>query len=206
MSTPYVQPDEVRLIEAATRGDRTAQKDLFERYRTAAFAVAVRITGKREDALDVVQDAFIKVFDRLETFNQQSTFKTWLLRIVTNQALDARRRKRVRLTASLDATEPGERGLDPPAPAESTRPDAGLDREELAARLQAALESLPPDQRSVLALHASGDMTYGEIAEVLGVPIGTVMSRLYHARRKVQALLPDLAPRSSKAQVEEKSS
>lgn len=197
MSDPYVQPDEVRLIAAAADGDRTAQKELFERYRTAAFAVAVRITGKREDALDVVQDAFIKVFDRLATFNQQSTFKTWLLRIVTNQALDSRRRKRVRLAASLDAAEPGERGMDPPAPDETTRPDAGLAREELAARLQAAMESLPPDQRSVLALHASGDMTYGEIAEVLGVPIGTVMSRLYHARKKVQALLPDLAPRGS---------
>lgn len=199
VSDSYVQPDELRLIEAASRGDRTAQKDLFEQYRTAAFAVAHRITGKQEDALDVVQDAFIKVFDRLETFNQQSTFKTWLLRIVTNQALDMRRRKKVRLAASLDASEPGERSFEPAAPNETTRPDAGLAREELSARLQIALESLPPDQRSVLSLHATGDMTYGEIAEVLGIPIGTVMSRLYHARRKIQSLLPDLAPRRSDA-------
>jgi RNA polymerase sigma-70 factor (ECF subfamily) len=205
VSQPYVQPDEVRLIGAAARGDRSAQRELFERYRTSAFAVAVRITGKREDALDVVQDAFIKIFDRLDTFNQQSSLKTWVLRIVTNQALDARRRKKVRLTASLDASEPGEKGIDPPAPLESNRPDAGLVQEELSARIRQAMESLPAEQRSVLSLHAAGDMTYGEIAEVLGVPIGTVMSRLYHARRKVQSLLPDLAPHAGSLAKEESS-
>lgn len=189
---PVKDSDEAPLIAAAGRGDREAQRALFERYRDAAFAAAARITGRREDALDVVQDAFIKAFDSLRRFQGEAGFKTWLLRIVSNRALDLLRSRRVRLAAPLDG-EP-----DRAAPAPPARDDGGpggdLERHELAARLTQAVEALPPDQRAVFALFATGEMSYGEIADVLGIPIGTVMSRLFHARLKLKERLADLAP------------
>ncbi len=192
---PNVEPSSVRLVERAARGELAAQRELFETHREAAFAVAVRITGRHADALDVVQDAFIRAFGRLSEFQQESEFKTWLLRIVTNRALDLLRARRVRLAVSLDGdSEDGGRAMHTPADDDAAPPDAGLERDELRERLQQAVAKLPPEQQSVFALYATGDMTYEQIAEAVGIPIGTVMSRLYHARRRLHELLADLAP------------
>jgi RNA polymerase sigma-70 factor (ECF subfamily) len=196
-----VDSSELHLVEQAARGERDARRELFERHRNAAFRVAVRITGHREDALDVVQDSFIKAFERLGDFQRAAGFKTWLLRIVTNRALDLLRARKVRLAVPLDAGDDEPR-LELAADREPDRPGADLERRELADRLETAVESLPPEQRAVFALYATGEMTYGQIAEVVGIPIGTVMSRLYHARRRLHQLLEDLAPRG--ATVDEK--
>jgi RNA polymerase sigma-70 factor (ECF subfamily) len=193
VSASNVQPAELRLVDAAVAGDREAWRELFERYRTPAFHVAYRITGRSEDALDVVQDSFIKAFQSLGSFQRDAGFKTWLLRIVVNRALDLLRARRVRLAVSFDGDQ--ESGT-APEPAATGEPDPGrrLEQQEIAQRLAAAVEELPPDQRAVFSLYAGGDMTYGQIAEVLGVPVGTVMSRLYHARLKLKARLADLDP------------
>lgn len=188
-----VDTPEPVLIAAAGRGDREAQRELFERHREAAFHTALRITGRREDALDVVQDAFIKAFESLTRFQQDASFRTWLLRIATNRALDLMRARRVRLAATLGGDEE-HGGIDPPAPDSHDAEGGRLARGELAARLQLAVDALPPDQRAVFSLYATGEVTYGEIAEIVGVPIGTVMSRLFHARRKLKELLGDLDP------------
>jgi RNA polymerase sigma-70 factor (ECF subfamily) len=193
VSSPIVDTSEVSLVRRAAAGERDARRELFERHRAAAYRVALRVTGREADALDVVQDSFIRAFERLGEFQHEASFQTWLLRIVTNRALDLLRARKVRLAIPLDG------GDDDPGPAlaaddEALRPDRTLEDRELADRLQQAIESLPPEQRAVFALHAVGDMTYGQIAEVMGVPIGTVMSRLYHARRRLRQLLEDLAP------------
>lgn len=188
-----VQPAELRLVDAAAAGDREARRELFERYRTPAFHVAYRITGRSEDALDVVQDSFIKAFQSLGSFQRDAGFKTWLLRIVANRALDLLRARRVRLAASFDGDEDSGAAPEPPAGGEDD-PGQRLERREIGQRVAAAVERLPPDQRAVFSLYATGEMTYGQIAEVLGVPIGTVMSRLYHARLKLKARLADLDP------------
>jgi RNA polymerase sigma-70 factor (ECF subfamily) len=195
VAPPNVDPLEVQLVERAAAGDRDARSELFARHRDAAFRVALRITGSNQDALDVVQDGFIKAFERLADFERASGFGTWLLRIVTNQALDHLRRRKVRLAVSLDADEDG-------APVarvagDEDPPGERLEQREQADRLQRAIDDLPPEQRSAFALYASGDMTYGQIAEIVGVPVGTVMSRLYHARRRLREALADLAPRES---------
>ncbi len=206
-----VDPVELFLVRAAARGDANAQRQLFERYRDVAYAVASRITGRNEDALDAVQDGFIRAFLRLENFRgvdadrpftvdsddrraaAPASFKTWLLRIVSNRSLDVLRARRVRLAVSLDSDE---RDGDPHPVADRglSAPDSGLEKSELAEVLNRALETLPADQRAVFSMYAAGEMTYGEIAEALGIPIGTVMSRLYHARRKLTEQLKQLAP------------
>ncbi len=187
-----VDTSELRQIDAATRGDAAARHALFERYREVAYRVALRITGRHEDALDVVQDGFIRAFDGLAEFQREAGFQTWLLRIVSNRALDLVRARRVRLAVPLDADDADGRAT-VPADERSPQPDAALEQSELAARLRVAIETLPPDQRAVFALYATGELSYGQIAETLGIPIGTVMSRLFHARRRLYERLPDLA-------------
>lgn len=181
-------------MAAAADGDRDARRRLFEVYREVAYRVARRITGQHDDALDVVQNGFIKAFEKLADFQRDSSFKTWLLRIVTNQALDWLRSRKVRFSVSIDGTRDAAAGPTLPAEAEHGNPGGALERAELSQRLQLAIDALPADQRSVFVLHAAGDMTYGQIAEILGIPVGTVMSRLYHARRRLRERLPDLAP------------
>ena len=180
------------MVEQAADGSRDARRELFERHRELAYRVALRVTGRPEDALDAVQDSFIRAFERLDSFQRESSFRTWLLRIVTNRALDILRARKVRLAIPLDggADEPGP---DVAAP-QAARPADELEARELGERLRRAIEALPPPQRAVFALYATGETTYAQIAEALGVPIGTVMSRLYHARRRLHELLPDLAP------------
>lgn len=193
---PSVDPSAERsLIEAAAAGSSDARRRLFELHRDAAYQAAFRVTGRAEDALDVVQDAFIRAFERLAEFQQDASFRTWLLRIATNRALDLLRARKVRLAASLDARDDDdERRVDLPS-GETDAPDRPVEQQELAARLQAAIDRLPIEQRTVFSLYAAGGMTYGEIAEAVGVPIGTVMSRLFHARRRLQEQLGDLGPR-----------
>lgn len=181
----------------AVAGDAAARHDLFVRYRDDAFRAAFRITGQHADALDVVQDSFIKAFESLAGFQGDSSFKTWFLRIVANRALDVLRKRRVRLVVSLDGDEDsaGLRGYASAGLAASDEAPAGreLENREMGVRLQDAIGKLPPEHRAVLSMYAAGEHTYAQIAEALGIPIGTVMSRLYNARRKLRELLPDLA-------------
>lgn len=202
MEPTNVRASELRQVEQAAAGDLEARRWLFERYREMAFRVALRITRREQDALDVVQDSFIRAFDRLADFEGQAGFQTWLMRIVSNRALDLLRARKVRRAVSLDS------GDDTPGPALAGpagegRPGASLEQGELAERLRRAIEQLPPDQRAVFALYATGEMTYAEIAAALEIPIGTVMSRLYHARRRLHELLPDLAPKAGRRKEED---
>lgn len=190
-----VKVEEWPLVKRAAAGDRAAQQELFVRYREPAFIVALRITGRHEDALDAVQDSYIKAFERLVDFQGESGFKTWLLRIVTNTSLDLLRSRKVRVAAPLDAGgDDDEPRLEPAAPDAERLISGALEQQELSMRLQSAIETLPPDQRAAFALYATGELTYGQIAEVMGIPIGTVMSRLFHARKRLQGTLRDLAP------------
>jgi RNA polymerase sigma-70 factor (ECF subfamily) len=189
-----VQISEVRLVSDAAQGVHEARRQLFERHHQAAFEVALRITGHREDALDVVQDGFIKAFDGLQGFQREAGFKTWLLRIVTNRALDLLRSRRVRRATSLDGRDGEEGGVPLAAQDASARPGVELERRELGERVARAVAALPAEQAAVFALFSRGEMTYGQIAEVLGIPIGTVMSRLFHARARLKEALADLDP------------
>lgn len=201
MNRPNVDSVELRLLERAAGKSpdaKDARRELFERHRDAAYRAAYRITGRSEDAMDAVQDGFIKAFAGLSGFQREAGFKTWLLRIVSNRALDLLRARKVRIAVPLDA------GEDESAPQPAAREPGGgplkrMEQRELAQRLQDAIDTLPPQQRAAFALYAGGEMTYGQIAEALGIPIGTVMSRIYHARRRLHEVLRDLAPQAKES-------
>lgn len=180
-------PSDDALLDRYADGDRTALDDLFRRYRGVAYRVAYRLLGREPDALDAVQDGFVKVLTHLENFRGNSSFKTWLLRIVSNAALDVgRQRKRDGWNQqTVGVVSPGRA-----AGADATA-DAELDRADLRRVIEAALSHLPPAQRQTFVLHVDGEMSYREVADTLGISIGTVMSRLFYARQKLKTLLAD---------------
>jgi len=181
-------PSDTALLERFAAGDRTALDDLFHRYRAVAFRVAYRLLGREADALDAVQDAFVKLLTNLDRFRGHSSFKTWLLRIVSNAALDVgRHRKRDARTPQAPREEPPDRyGADEQPPA-----DSELCRADLRVKIDAALARLPETQRQTFVLHVEGGLSYREVADSLEISIGTVMSRLFYARQKLKTLLAD---------------
>ncbi len=184
-SSPPV-PTDAQLLDRLAGGDRQALDELFKRYRLLAYRVAYRLLGNEADALDAVQDGFIKALTHLSGFQGRSTFKTWLLRVVSNAALDLGRQRGRRELISLDAVRPGEYEGDPLTEDNAA---AGLERADLRRALDRALALLPEAQRRTFILHADAELSYREVAEVLGISIGTVMSRLYYARQKLRVFL-----------------
>lgn len=183
--------NDAALLSRAAAGDRDARRALFELHREAAFRVALRVTRREQDALDVVQDAFIRAFESLADFQRESGFKTWLLRIVTNRALDLVRARRVRQAVSIEGSDEDKPEVG--VPAADSGPEAALAERELGVRIQRAIDALPPEQRAVFSLFALGELSYAQIAEALEIPIGTVMSRLFNARKRLQQTLSDLS-------------
>jgi RNA polymerase sigma-70 factor (ECF subfamily) len=191
--TRVAAPDDETLVRRARGGDRVACEDLFQRHRGVAYRVAYRLLGNESDALDAVQDGLLKAFLGLADFDGRSVFRTWLVRIVTNAALDLGRKRGRRAALGLNAgLGTGANGEDDPPrghpePAVDFDPAHGLHRDDLRRMLDAALERLSPPVRTTFVLFAEAGLSYKEIAESQGVPIGTVMSRLHYARQKLQA-------------------
>jgi RNA polymerase sigma-70 factor (ECF subfamily) len=186
---PRPEFDEQALITAAQRGSVPAFNQLILHYQGLAFNVAYRIVGDTDSAADATQDGFIKAFQKLDQYRGGS-FKAWMLRIVTNTCYDTLRARKRRPTSSLENededtdSEHDVRLLDT-----AERPDAYVLRRELAEALQAAIELLPPDQRTALVLADIEGLDYQEIAEVTDSALGTVKSRLSRARAKMRDML-----------------
>lgn len=181
------------LVERARGGDRAALEELFRRHWGVARRVAFRLLGHEQDAQDAAQECMIKALSHLKDFDGRSGFRTWLLRIVTNASFDAGRKRKRRpllgLGSSPGGDGEGEANPQPQEPSCDHDPSLDLRRQDLRQALDRALGRLAPNQRQAFVLFAEGGLSYEEIAEVQGVPIGTVMSRLYYARSKLQNFL-----------------
>ena len=179
-------PSDEQLLGRFTAGDRLSLDELFRRYRQPAYRVAYRLLGNEADALDAVQEGFVKALTHLHGFQGRSSFKTWLLRVVSNAALDLGRQRGRREAVSLDDSGDAATSARMLSADESGK---GLERADLRSALDRALNSLSESQRQTFVLYADGDLSYREVADVLGISIGTVMSRLYYARQKLRAFL-----------------
>src|SRR5262245_25149022 len=181
------------LLRQAAAGERDSLDELFKRYRLLAFRVAHRLLGNEADALDAVQEAFVKALVHLPSFQGRSSFKTWMLRVVSNAALDLGRQRGRREALSIDAAGPSFR--EDYEPVIESDPGRDLERQDLRRKVHEALEQLPAAQRQTFVLHAEAELSYREVAEALGISIGTVMSRLYYARQRLRVLLePSVKP------------
>lgn len=174
-----------QLLSRHLRGDESALNLLFLRHRESAYRVAYRLLSHPEDALDAVQDGFVKAMLHLERFEHRSSFKTWLMRVVSNAALDFGRARRRRDQLKLAASE------QTPAEPPGHEPQTLLEGTELRERLDEALRQLPEQQRRTFVLHVDGGLSYREVADALDISLGTVMSRLFYARQKLKTLLAD---------------
>jgi RNA polymerase sigma-70 factor, ECF subfamily len=171
---------ETNLINQAQRGDRSAFGELVRRHYTEVVRVVYRLCGDTALSEDATQEAFLRAWVKLPTFQAGSPLRNWLFRIAVNAALDAlRKRPEERLEE--------EQGLQVPDQAPS--PESVLLGKEQAAVVQGAIESLPEAARSVLVLREYGDLSYQEISSVLDIPVGTVMSRLNYARGRLRGEL-----------------
>jgi len=190
-------PSDAEAIERARRGDHAAFRVLVERYQARVYRLALRVLRDEERARDASQEAFLKVYRSLDRFEGRSGFYTWLYRLVLNLCLDLRRRDRSdrevpwdderALSGSGGGGAAARAGEHTPSPGDG--PLRALERTEIRERVAAAIEELPDVQRETLVLREVEGLSYKEIADVLGISKGTVMSRLHYARKRVQAIL-----------------
>jgi RNA polymerase sigma-70 factor (ECF subfamily) len=195
--------DDHELVLAARKGDRDAFRTLFERHHRRAYALAFGVLRHQDDALDVVQDAFIKAHKYLDKFEGNSSFYTWLYRIVMNLAIDHLRKHRRVKPVELDETrmEEGDEGLQPKML--GANPGRALQDKEIRIRIDRALDELSDNHRAVLIMRELEGMSYEEMAEAMDCSKGTIMSRLFHARKNMQKRLLDLIEHPSKELLEE---
>ena len=188
----YPSAADPQLVEWSRGGDMEAFEELVARHRDKIFARAILMVRNEEEALDLSQEAWVKAWQRLVQFQGESSFATWITRIVINLCLDhLRRQKRVR-AESVEALEEESGGVERQMPVEFVNPTEGLEKEEMRQRIDEAMEKLTDAHRTVLMLHEFEGLEYKEIAKRVGISIGTVMSRLFYARRRLAALLQGL--------------
>jgi RNA polymerase sigma-70 factor (ECF subfamily) len=184
--------DDQSLVRAAQKGDTEAFEELVARHRDKIYARAFSMMRNEEEAIDLSQEAWVKGWQRLAQFQGESSFATWMTRIVINLCLDQLRKQKRQRTESIEAMDDDAGGVERHMPPVTINPTAGLERNELRQRIDKALSQLSYEHRTVLVLHEFEEMEYKEIAKTMDCSIGTVMSRLFYARRKMAALLNDL--------------
>ncbi len=190
---PYnTSASDEQLVGAAKKGDMAAFEELVARHRDKIYARAFSMMRNEEEALDLTQEAWVKSWQRLEQFHGESSFGTWMTRIVINLCLDQLRRRKRQRTESIEEMGEESGGVERQMPVVTANPTAGLERAELRKRIDQALGQLTHEHRTVLVLHEFEEMEYKEIARAMGCSIGTVMSRLFYARRKLAVLLANL--------------
>jgi RNA polymerase sigma-70 factor (ECF subfamily) len=184
--------DDQTLVRAAQKGDMAAFEELVARHRDKIYARAYSMVRNEEEAVDLSQEAWVKGWQRLVQFQGESSFGTWMTRIVINLCLDHLRKQKRQRSESIDAMDEDSGGVERQLPVVTVNPTAGLERHELRQRIDRAMGQLSHEHRTVLVLHEFEEMEYKEIAKTMGCSIGTVMSRLFYARRKLATLLADL--------------
>lgn len=188
----YSSDEDRALVLKAQKGDMEAFEELVARHRDKVYARAFTMMRNEEEALDLSQEAWVKGWQRLAQFQGDSSFSTWITRIVINLCLDELRRHKRQRSESIEALDEETGGVERQMPVVEANPTAGLESQELRTRIDEAMKKLSDEHRTVLTLHEFQDMEYKEIARVLGCSIGTVMSRLFYARRRLAGLLSDL--------------
>lgn len=181
---------DLELVRRCQAGDETAFGELVERYQRKVFAIALGMVKNPEDAMDLAQDAFIKVHRYIGNFQGSSSFYTWLYRIVVNLCIDHLRRAGKRINMDFDEHSGYMNWQENGSPVLGNRLDTNpakmLGRKELAQRIQGAVDALPPYHRAVIVMREVEGMSYSEMAKTMKVSKGTIMSRLHHARQKLQ--------------------
>lgn len=178
--------DETELITRGKQGDQEALEQLFTLYSKKVYRVAYGVVRKREDALDIVQEVFIKLFSSLKKFRGESNFYTYVYRMTINSSIDYIRKTRKSSASSFDGDLPSQVSDSP-----EKRPDSILYGKEIEGKIKKALDVLPEEQKATLILREVEGLSYEEISKVMRCSIGTVMSRLHYGRKRMKELLKE---------------
>jgi RNA polymerase sigma-70 factor (ECF subfamily) len=191
MASPldYPAATDVQLVAAAQKGDMLAFEELVARHRDKVYARAFSMVRNEDEAVDLSQEAWVKAWQRLTQFQGEASFATWMTRIVINLCLDHLRKAKRQRAESIEQLDEELGGVERQMPVVSLNPSEGLERTELRKRIDRAMGQLSYEHRTVLILHEFEEMEYKQIAKVMGCSIGTVMSRLFYARRRLAGLL-----------------
>lgn len=188
-SRNYPESDDKELVKWSQDQDAEAFEELIARHRDKIYARAFSMMRNEDEALDLSQEAWIKAWQRLKQFQGDSSFATWMTRIVINLCLDQIRRQKRKRAESIEQLDEELGGVERQMPVVAVNPTAGMERSELRKRIDEAMQKLSDAHRTVLILHEFEELEYKQIAKVMGCSIGTVMSRLFYARRRMASLL-----------------
>ncbi len=183
--------NEAGLVAESRRGDTKAFDQLITLHRDRIYMIANHILRNNDDALDVAQETFLRAWKNLARFDGTATFASWLSRIASNASIDLIRRRQSHPQTEFEAAPMAIDAASRTTPSRPATPGDSLDRAEMRERFERALGTLSPEHRTVIVLKEIEDLSYQEIAEAAGCSIGTVMSRLFYARKKLQAELRD---------------
>jgi len=180
---------DLKLIRKCKRGEEAAFETLLNRYRGPIYNLCFRMTRQPEDARDLSQEIFIKVFSLLERYDEEFAFSSWLFRIATNHCIDYLRRNRLRFLSLDGGVRGDDQEIEVQLPDQGPRPDTVLQRKEALDRLEEIIDELPPHYRIITLLRHDQELSYEEIAEILDLPLGTVKARIHRARNLIQQML-----------------
>lgn len=182
-----------KLMRAVAKGDRTAFTEVMQAHEDMVFAVCMRLMGNREAAMDATQDTFVTVLRKADRFRGDSSLSTWLYRVATNTCFDQQRKAKRRAAEALpEHHDPDDRSAQDPFAAADIRPD-----------IAAALSRIPEEYRAAVVLADAHGLALSDVADILEVPIGTVKSRVYRARRLLADELGNLSPPSPRPRIED---
>lgn len=185
----YTKLEDPVLVRAAQRGSLEAFEELVARHRDKVYARAYLMVHNEELALDLAQDTWIKAWQRIASFQGESSFATWLTRIAINVCLDHLRKEKRFRVQDLPADDEEGTAFERLLPPVEANPTGRLELAEARKRIDEAMKLLTPEHRTVLVLHEFEGLPYKDIARAVGISIGTVMSRLFYARRRLATLL-----------------
>ncbi len=182
--------DTIELVNKAKAKDMKAFEELMLRYEKIVYNLSYRMMQNYDDAKDITQDVFIKVYQNLDKFNGESSFKTWIYRITTNTCLDELRKRKRKVTESLDENLDGEKGeISKQIPDNSPSPEESFLNTEKARIVKEALYSLQDDYKTIIILKDIKGLQYTEISEIMQISLGTVKSKLSRARKELRNIL-----------------
>ncbi len=183
-------PDVTPLLEKAKNGDEDAFGEIVRVYHNRVYSVAYRYVQNAEDAADMAQQAWVRAWNKLSSFQGRASFFTWMYRVVASVCLDhLRKKKRLAEQAIPDGDEPLPAVGTVSAPSANSQPDRELERSEIRERFRAALGELSPEHRVAIMMREVDGRSYEEIAKIMNCRKGTVMSRIFYARRKLQEMM-----------------
>ena len=186
-----VKDDDRELIERAKRGDERAFRELLRKYERPVFNICYRMVRNEQEAQDLAQDAFVKVFAMLERYNPSYAFSNWLFKITSNLCIDSMRKRRI-ATLPMDQPVTSDKGeYERQYESPTDNPETVMMKGEKMGMLAEAIDKLPEHYRIMIVLRHQEDLSYEEIADTLDVPLGTVKARIHRAREMLKSRLAD---------------